>query len=159
MPGWSQRLRTRWQRTLADVQDRIVFVPRLRKDDYLNLISLADVMLDTVHFNGMNTSLEAFAVGTPAVTLPASFQRGRHTQAMYRRMGLADLIAGDADSYVEQAVRLANDAAHRAEISRRISANSAVLFEDANVVREFERFFMAAVQEAEAARAAAGNRC
>jgi predicted O-linked N-acetylglucosamine transferase (SPINDLY family) len=143
--GWSQRLRARWQRTLEDVLDRIVFVPRLREDDYLNLISLADVMLDTVHFNGMNTSLEAFAVGTPIVTLPASFQRGRHTQAMYRRMGLNDLIAESAQDYVAKAVRLANDVEYRRATSERILHHNAVLFEDAQVVREFERFFEAAV--------------
>jgi predicted O-linked N-acetylglucosamine transferase (SPINDLY family) len=143
--GWSHRLRERWQRNMADVQNRIVFVPRLREDDYLNLISVADVMLDTVHFNGMNTSLEAFATGTPVVTLPAAFQRGRHTQAMYRRMDLADLIASDANGYVDFAVKLANDPAYRKAVSARILRNNSVLFEDAQVVREFERFFEAAV--------------
>src|SRR6185312_10657222 len=139
--GWSRLLRARWQRTLGRLQDRIVFVPRMREDDYLNLIALADVMLDTVHFNGMNTSLEAFAVGTPVVTLPAAFQRGRHTQAMYRRMGLEDLVAGDAQVYVELAVKLANDGDYRRSISARIRQASHVLFADVQVVREFERFF------------------
>jgi predicted O-linked N-acetylglucosamine transferase (SPINDLY family) len=142
--GWSQLLRARWQRSMADVQDRIVFVPRMREDDYLGLIAMADVMLDTVHFNGMNTSLEAFAVGTPIVTLPAALQRGRHTQAMYRRMGLDDLIASDAQAYVDMAVKLANDAGYRRSVSERILRNHGVLFEDVRVVGEFERFFAAA---------------
>jgi len=120
-----------------------VFAPRMREGDYLNLVALADVMLDTVHFNGMNTSLEAIAVGTPVVTLPGNFQRSRHTQAMYRRMGLDDLIASDADAYVDAAVRIANDADYRRAVSSRILASNAVLFEDAAVVREFERFFLA----------------
>ena len=146
--NWTQLLRRRWQSTMADVQARIVFVPRMRDDDFLNLVALADVMLDTVHFNGMNTSLEAFAVGTPVVTLPGAFQRGRHTQAMYRKMGLDDLVAGDAQAYVESSVRLANDAGWRQAVSARIRAGSDVLFEDAAVVREFERFFRAALQRA-----------
>ena len=140
--GWSQLLRARWQGTMGDVQQRIVFVPRLREDDYLNLISVADVMLDTVHFNGMNTSLEAFAVGTPVITLPAAFQRGRHTQAMYRRMGLAELVAPDSQAYVEMAVRLASEKEQREAVSARITERCAVLYEDGEVVREFERFFM-----------------
>ncbi len=140
--NWSALLRKRWQQVMPDAQQRIVFVPRMREGDYLNLIALADVMLDTVHFNGMNTSLEALAVGTPVVTLPTAFQRGRHTQAMYNKMGLDDFIASDADAYVDQAVRLANDADYRCAASSRILANNAVLFEDAEVVREFERFFL-----------------
>jgi predicted O-linked N-acetylglucosamine transferase (SPINDLY family) len=139
--NWTRQLRQRWQDTLADVKDRIMFVPRQRDQDFLALIAAADVMLDTVHFNGMNTSLEAFAVGTPIVTLPSGLQRGRHTQAMYRRMGLADLIAPDADAFVEQAVKLANDPEHRRTVSERILRCNAVLFEDQAVVREFERFF------------------
>lgn len=145
--NWSMLLRKRWQRSMADVLGRIVFVPRLREGDYLNLIALADVMLDTLHFNGMNTSLEAFAVGTPVVTLPAALQRGRHTQAMYRRMGLDDLVAHDAQEYVGEAVRLANDADYRSAARSRILANNSALFEDAEVVREFERFFLAVARK------------
>jgi predicted O-linked N-acetylglucosamine transferase (SPINDLY family) len=142
--NWTRLLRRRWRKTMPDVLERIVFVPRMPADDYLSLIALADVMLDTIHFNGMNTSLEAFAVGTPVVTLPTGFQRGRHTQAMYRRMGLDDLVAADALSYVERAVRFANDAGSRDEAKRRIVERRHVLFEDVEVVREFERFFRAA---------------
>jgi predicted O-linked N-acetylglucosamine transferase (SPINDLY family) len=139
--NWTRLLRQRWQQSMADVHNRIVFVPRQREADFLALTAAADVMLDTVHFNGMNTSLEAFAVGTPVVTLPSALQRGRHTQAMYRRMGLDDLIATDADAYVEQAVRLANDTAYRRAVSDRILAANAALFEDDAVVSEFTRFF------------------
>ena len=140
--GWSQKLRARWSGSMPDVQRRILFVPRMDPDDYLQLIACADVMLDTVHFNGMNTSLEAFAVGTPVVTLPARFQRGRHTQAMYRRMGLDDLVAADAQAYVDLAVRLGNDAQYRAQVSTRILEHNAVLFRDRRVIDEFERFFL-----------------
>src|SRR6185312_8455044 len=142
--SWSLRLRERWQASMPDVQQRIGFVPRTDPDSYLHLIACADVMLDTVHFNGMNTSLEAFAVGTPVVTLPTAFQRGRHTQAMYRRMGLDELVARDAAGYVDLALRLANDTSFRARISTSILERNAVLFRDRRVVEEFERFFVEA---------------
>jgi protein O-GlcNAc transferase len=113
-------------------------------------------MLDTVHFNGMNTSLEAFAVGTPVVTLPGEFQRGRHTQAMYRKMGISECTAVDADHYVEIAVRLGTDHAFRQAVHREIMLRSIVLFEDMEVVREFERFFREAVARTEV-RSAGGQ--
>jgi len=37
---------------------------------------LADVMLDTPHFSGGNTNYEAFAFGTPVVTLPGHLCAG-----------------------------------------------------------------------------------
>lgn len=144
--NWTRLMRKRWQATMPELQSRMVFLPRMRDDDYLCLIALADVMLDTVHFNGMNTSLEAFAVGTPVVTMPAAFQRGRHTQAMLRRMRLDGLIVADAQAYIDQAVRLGNDRGYRNEVSGMIRERSHVLFEDAAVVREFERFFLWARQ-------------
>jgi protein O-GlcNAc transferase len=144
---WDRLLEQRFAASMPDVVDRIVFLPRMATADYINLIALADVMLDTVHFNGMNTSLEAFAVGTPVVTLPGEFQRGRHTQAMYRRMGLDDAICCDAAQYVAMAVRLGTDAGARAAMSARILAQHHVLYEDMNVVREFERFFRFAVAQ------------
>lgn len=150
---WTELLRRRWQARMPDVMDRIVFLPRMDSADYVNLIEVADVMLDTLHFNGMNTSLEAFCVGTPVVTWPGEFQRGRHTQAMYRRMGLADHVADGASAYVDQALRLGTDSAYRNARKAEILERSDVLFEDPRVVREFERFFATALDERLAAAA------
>lgn len=150
--SWSGLMRRRWAAVMPDVLDRIVFLPRQASPEYVNLIALADVMLDTVHFNGMNTSLEAFSVGTPVVTLPGEFQRGRHTQAMYRKMGIVECVAVDAANYIELAVRLGTDRAYRRAIHEEIMLRHGVLFENMEVVREFERFFREAV-----ARSVAGD--
>jgi predicted O-linked N-acetylglucosamine transferase (SPINDLY family) len=64
---------------------------------------------------------------------------------MYRKMRLLDLIADDADRYVDLAVRLGTDRDYAAAMSARISDRNHVLYEDARVVREFERFFMDAL--------------
>jgi predicted O-linked N-acetylglucosamine transferase (SPINDLY family) len=60
---------------------------------------------------------------------------------MYRAMGMAQCIARDADDYVEIALRLGTDAAHRQAVRAEILGRNAVLFENARVVRELERFF------------------
>jgi predicted O-linked N-acetylglucosamine transferase (SPINDLY family) len=60
---------------------------------------------------------------------------------MYRKMGLPECIAQDGQDYIDQAVRLASDAGHRARISSEIMRRNSALFEDIQVVREFERFF------------------
>lgn len=150
-PQWLAKLRMRLARTIPDVAGRVLFMKQVNAADFINLLAVADVSLDTPHFNGMNTSLEAFAVGTPVVTLPGAFQRGRHTQGMYRRMGISDCIAGNAGEFVAIALRLGTDAAWRKVISERILDSCGVLFDDRNVIREFSRFFETAV-------AAAANR-
>ena len=145
---WTQALRSRLQRSLGALAERIRFVPRARHRAYLQLIASAHVSLDTVGFNGMNTSLEAFALDVPVVTLPTDLQRGRHTAGMYRRMGLERHIAATDDDYVDRAVRAGCDPAFRAAWSADIAAHKAVLYRDAEVVRQFEDFFVAAVAAA-----------
>ncbi len=139
--GWSERLARRFRGSMGVLAERISFVQRMDGERYLGLLRLAHVALDTIHFNGMNSSLEALAMGTPVVTWPGKLQRGRHTQAMYRRMQLQDCIARDASDYVEIAVRIGTDPDYRRALSRSIVERSTVLFEDPRTVREFERFF------------------
>lgn len=143
---WTELIRKRWSESIPDVVNRIIFLPRMVSSDYLTLIALADVMLDTIHFNGMNTSLEAFSVGTPVITMPGEFQRGRHTQAMYQKMGLTACIADTSETYVDIAVRVATDAEYRASLSSQILDRCDRLFEDLRVIEEFELAFTELLQ-------------
>jgi predicted O-linked N-acetylglucosamine transferase (SPINDLY family) len=145
---FTDRLRARFARTLPAHAHRIVFLPLMGFERFMQLLCVADVILDTLHFNGMNSSLQAFAAGTPVVTLPGEFQRGRHTQAMYRKMGILDCIAGDPRQYVDIAVQIATDRAQAQRLRQRILAQNHVLFEDPRVVEEFERFFLRASVDA-----------
>ena len=98
-------------------------------------------MLDTIHFNGMNSSLEALATGTPVVTLPTSLQRGRHTQAMYRTMQMQECIAASAEEYAATAVRIGTDSDYRRHLQQTILERNEILYCNRAVTREFERFF------------------
>ena len=140
-------LRERFANTLGALAERVLFIDNVPAADFLELLGLADVMLDPLHFNGMNSSLEAFAVGLPIVTLPTRLQRGRHTRAMYLCMGITDCIAEDEAAYIDLAVRLGTDAAFNASMRARILERNQVLYEDRRVVMEFERFFIGSLHE------------
>jgi predicted O-linked N-acetylglucosamine transferase (SPINDLY family) len=94
-----------------------------------------------MHFGGGRTSYEAFAVGLPFVTLPSPFLRSRLTFGMYKKMQITDGIAGSPEEYVDIAVRLGTEADYRTAVRARILEANRVLYEDAEAVREFERFF------------------
>jgi predicted O-linked N-acetylglucosamine transferase (SPINDLY family) len=144
---WTRSLQERFVRTMPDVASRVVFLPSMQHSAFMELLAVGEVVLDPLHFNGMNSSLESFAVGTPVVTLPTRLQRGRHTQAMYRKMGILECIASDCEDYVGIAVRLGTDRAYNQRLREQILARNHVLFEDSTVVAELERFFLEAVQE------------
>jgi predicted O-linked N-acetylglucosamine transferase (SPINDLY family) len=147
-PDYDAQIRARFAHGLPDVAKRILMLDRMGSRRFQALLASANVCLDTLHFNGMNSSLEAFAVGTPIVTLPGALQRGRHTQAMYRKMGILECIAKDMNDYVAIAVRLGCDKAYAAGLRARILAANGVLYENSRVVAEFERFFLEAVARA-----------
>ena len=96
-------------------------------------------MLDPLHFGGGNTVYQAFALGVPVVTWPGAFARGRVTYALYKRMGMMDLVVDSPVSYVEVAVRLARDKVFRDRTSKAIQERSKVIYEDIEAVRELER--------------------
>jgi len=121
-------LERRFARTPA-LAGRVRFVPMVPYARFLARLAQADVLLDTVHFNGQNTTLEAFAVGTPVVTLPGALQRARHGYGMYRAMGFTDLVAADAEDYARKAVRVATDPQCRATCVHRIVETRGVLYE------------------------------
>ncbi|MBV9125417.1 MAG: tetratricopeptide repeat protein, partial [Planctomycetes bacterium] len=149
-PHWAELLTQRLRRSMPAEVNRVRFLPQQSGEDFLHLEHVADALLDPIHFGGGNTSLEAFAVGTPVVTLAGQFLRSRITYACYRQMGLDECIARDAEDYVRIAVRLGTDPAWRQQVRARIEGARHVLFENPATVRELEGFLIEAVKRGRA---------
>ncbi len=143
----ADKLRHRFARTLADVFHRIVFLPWQAYPDYLNLVSVADVVLDPLHYNGGTTTYECLGLSKPVVTWPGPFQISRAVLALYRKMGIKGCVAHSADEYIRLAVALGTDADYRQAVSKEITGASGEIFEDNEAVREHEALFERLVEE------------
>jgi predicted O-linked N-acetylglucosamine transferase (SPINDLY family) len=139
--AWESILMERLRASMPDVVDRVILLQPMKHDRFLGLLAASDVVLDTPHFNGYNSSLEAFAVGTPIVTRPGPLQRMRHTAGMYGAMGIEGLCASSDEEYVRLALEVARDRDRRDSYSRAIRERESALFEDMRVVRGYEAFF------------------
>lgn len=135
---WTEQLKRRFERTLPEAGRRVRFLPALPREEFLTLLSAADVILDPPHFGGGHSSYEALALGAPVVTLPGEFLRSRITQALYRKMGFVDLVAGSSDEFIQTAVRLGTDPEFRLTTRQRIQQLAPVLFDDLAEVRCLE---------------------
>jgi len=140
-----QRLQSAFAEEGLDAADYCVLLPQLALFDYWNLNLLSDVFLDSLHWSGGVTTLEAIACGLPIVTLPGRFMRGRHTYGILMQLGVTELIAHDKDSYVEIAVRLGTDGEWRAQILERMSAGHSRPYGDSRCVRVLEDFYRSVV--------------
>ncbi len=144
-PEWGQRLRARFARSLAGVDDRITFLPRQDHDDYMRLLALADVCLDSFPFGGGNTTYQALAMGTPVVTLPGDFLRGRLSLAIYCHLRVLECAAAAVEDYADVAVRLGTDGAWRDRVAKQIDKNLHRIFDDPVFLEEAGRFLMSVV--------------
>ena len=125
---------------------RVLMLPYMTHGAYLQLNRLCDVMLDTVHWSGGNTSLDALACGLPVVTMPGELMRGRQSRGMLELVGVPELIVRDAQAYVGLAVDIATDRERRAHLVARIEAGLPQLFERDEPVEAFARFLEEAVR-------------
>jgi len=144
-PGWGEAVRARFAATLGEKAARVVFLARQSHDDYMRLLSLADVVLDSYPFSGGNTTYQAIAMGAPVVTCPGRYLRGRFSMATFERMGVPELIAGDMTEFADIALRLGTDDVYRREIQERLTQASDAIFDDPIYLGEMERFLMTAV--------------
>lgn len=116
---------------------QVKYLPRLSPDAFRSVLAIADVVLDTLHWSGGNTSLDALSVGTPVVTLPGAFMRGRQSQAMLKSLDASQLIARDVESYVATALGVASDKSLNQFLKQRILNNSGCLFDRAEPLSSF----------------------
>jgi predicted O-linked N-acetylglucosamine transferase (SPINDLY family) len=84
--------------------------------DYLKLVTSVDVALDSFPFNGHTTTCDCFWQGVPVVALLGRNYVSRFGSSAHVSLGLADLIAGTREEYVEIAARLAGDLGRLAEL-------------------------------------------
>jgi predicted O-linked N-acetylglucosamine transferase (SPINDLY family) len=72
--------------------------------------------------------------------MPGTFMRGRHTSAILGMMGVTDTIAPTLDDYVAIAVRLAQDAAWRADVQSRMSQHAGRVYRDQACISALQDF-------------------
>ncbi|MBF0127054.1 MAG: tetratricopeptide repeat protein, partial [Magnetococcales bacterium] len=106
--SWHSRLRARWAERHPLLSERVIFLPRMSRERYLGLMANMDLLLDPLHFGSGNTFYEAMSVGTPVITWPGRFMRGRIVAGAYRQMGLEDApVAGSVEAYAGLALAFA----------------------------------------------------
>ena len=80
---------------------------------HMGLYDQIDIALDTFPYNGTATTCEALWMGVPVVALAGATHVSRVSVSLLKNLGLADVLAGSQQEYVECAVRLAK---HRDEL-------------------------------------------
>jgi protein O-GlcNAc transferase len=94
------------RRTLGN---RVDFVSRQTRRNYLLLYSQIDIGLDTLPYNGHTTSIDSLWMGVPVITLIGKTVVGRAGLSQLSNVGLAHLAAATPDQFIEIAAKTAAD--------------------------------------------------
>jgi tetratricopeptide (TPR) repeat protein len=129
--------------------ERIETVGRQSNEAYLDSYRRIDVVLDTYPYNGATTTLDAFWMGVPVVTLVGPTAGGRAGLSLATNLGLPELIATKPDEYVEIAAGLARDPARLTALrwSLRDRLQSSVLMDGQRFAASVEEAYRAMWRE------------
>jgi protein O-GlcNAc transferase len=89
--------------------DRIEFVGRMQRPEYLCEFDQIDIALDPLPYAGITTTCDALWMGVPVVTLAGETAAGRASSSIITAAGLNELATTDADQFVTAVSRLSND--------------------------------------------------
>ena len=125
-PRWHEQFIAR---VGAGVADRIHWLAPGPREPYLQINRACDLMLDTLHWSGGNTTLDALASGLPVLTCAGSTMRSRQTFAMLGALGVVDELSVAApDGLAPRAAALLADPAGLRGLSARIANGLPGLF-------------------------------
>ena len=143
-PRRHEGLRRRFAEAHPDVAGRLRFLPWASAGDLMSIIRESDVVIDTFHFGAGTTAFIVLACGTPLVTLPGAYVRGRPTYGCYLKMGMTDCVAHDPERYVDLAVKIGTNREFRNVLRERILASCSTLYADPAAVEELAAFLRSA---------------
>ena len=110
-------------------------------NDFASLNRAADVILDPFHFGMGTTAITTCAVGTPFVTKPSQFMRGRVGLFFATLLEVTECAASNTEDYAQKAVAIASDPILRGNIQTKIYANDHLLFENRQSIQSGVEFF------------------
>jgi predicted O-linked N-acetylglucosamine transferase (SPINDLY family) len=96
-------------RKLGVAPERVQFVARQTRQQYMETYQRIDICLDTLPFNGGTTSLDALWMGVPVLTRVGRTVVGRAGSSHLRLLGLPEFITRTDEEFVQRAVEWAGD--------------------------------------------------
>lgn len=120
--------------------ERLILSDKVPLSDHLARLSLADLALDTVTYNGGATTANALCAGVPVITTMGHHFVSRMSASHLIALGLDVLVAIDLDHYARIAVSLARCPGELAALRQRLQKQVATspLFDTARFITHLE---------------------
>ena len=121
-----------------NITNKMHFISGMNHNNYINLMNIADVILDPFPFGGCNSSLEGFSLGKVIVSQSSDMINGRFTNGFYKKMELNELICNNKKEYINLAIKLGVNKKYRLKYENKIKEKNNCLFNDIESVDEWK---------------------
>ena len=124
---------------------RLVFARRMGSPEHLARHRLADLFLDTFHYNAHTTASDALWAGLPVLTRLGNTFAGRVAASLLHAAGLPDMVTTSSADYEALALELATSPAKLNGIRERLALNRSTcpLFDTPRFTRHIEAAYRA----------------
>jgi len=143
--SFKKRIDKAFKQVNLNFEDYCIFLKALPINDYLMLVQLSDIFLDSFSWSGGLTTKDAIACGLPIVTCPGKMMRARQSYGMLQMIGVTETIAETEAEYIEIGVRLGLDHEWRQAVRAKMTTNKHRLFNDRECIKGVEAFFQEAI--------------
>ena len=128
--------------------NRTIFTERMSMAEHLARHQLADLFLDTFHYNAHSTASDALWAGLPVVTLMGQGFPARVAASLLNAIGLPELITQSAEDYERLALELARDPEKLSALKTKLARlkSTAPLFDTERFTRNLEDAYAQAYQ-------------
>lgn len=123
---------------------RLVLASRsMEREEHLQRYGACHIALDTHPYNGTTTTCEALWMGVPVVTLAGASHVSRVGVSILNNVGLPELIAQNADQYIDSAIALARSPERLREYrhSLRARLRSSALMDASSFTADLEQAY------------------
>lgn len=104
-------------------EERLIFAGKLPQAEHLARIRIADLFMDTFHYNAHTTASDALWADLPVLTCMGKTFPARVAASLLRAIDLPELITTTHDEYTHLAIELANTPDKLASIRDKLARN------------------------------------
>ena len=107
--------------------NRIIFAPRVNRQDHLDRLKLSDITLDTRIYNGHTTTTDSIQCAVPVVTLMGNHFASRVSASILQAVGLNELITKNISDYESLVIKLATKSNYLDKIKNKLKGESSYI--------------------------------
>lgn len=121
-------------------RNRLIFFRKTKYQDYLKILSTADVFADTFNYNAGATASDALRAGLPVVTLQGKTYTARMASSILSAANLGELIASEPTEYEKIILSLYNNPEILSKVRKKVSRETprTALWDSSRYTADFE---------------------